>query len=492
MPSYKDVVISGPTSAFDEVLTSEITPEVQTDATQGLKTQQEVETFVGTTGTATVENTGTGYEFVCTTGTDVGGYGLIRSLRAVRYRPGQGLIMRFTARFDTPVANSTQRAGGVTIGNELTFGYNGTDFGILIRNSGAPEIRRLTLSAAATGNETATITLNGTEFTVSLTSGSTVHNAVEIAADSFTGWNVVHNDSTITFLSTSVGAKSGTYSFSSTGTAAGTFSQVAAGAAVNDTWIQQTDWNRNKCDGSGPFPMTLNPQKGNVFQIKMQYLGYGSIKFYFENPADGRFELVHDYQFANANTSPSVTIPDYKIGVFAASLGSTTNLTVSSASFFGGIEGKVKALNNPDAHGNTQTNVDTNLTNVISIRVRLEINGLLNLREVTPLLATVAADGTKNVVYEIYLNPTIAGDPDWQDHGASSDSIIETMTTKVTISKNSSTQEVAIIGLSKTGSDVVDLSPMGINLKRGDILTLAGRAVSSTTELTASIAWKDR
>lgn len=494
MPSYKDVEISDPLSAFNEVLTAEVTPEVQVDATQGLKTQQDVETFVGTTGTATVSNTGTGYEFVCTTGTDVGGYGLIRTQRAVRYRPGQGLKLRFTARFDNPIALSTQRAGGVTLGNELTFGYDGTDFGILVRNSGAPEIRRLTLSAAASGNETATVTLNGTEFTVSLTSGTTVHNANELSSATYAGWNVVHNNSTITFLSASVDAKSGTYSFSSTGTAAGTFAQVAAGTSVNDTWIYQTDWNRNKCDGSGPFAFVLDPQKGNVYQVKMQYLGYGSIKFFIENPADGKFELVHDYQYANAFTSPSVTIPDYKIGCFVASLGSTTNLQISSASFFGGVEGKIETLSNPDAHGNTQSSVGTTLTNIISIRVRLEIEGFLNLREVIPLLVTMAADGQKNVVFELLLNPTLDGDPDWEyHHGNTTDSIVEIMTTSVTASVNDGvTLELGVFGVSKTGSEVVDLTSLGIDLKRGDVLTLAGRAVSSTSELTGSLAWKDR
>ena len=494
MPSYKDVVISGPLTAFGEVEVAENTPEIQLDATQGLKTQQEVEVFTGTTGSVTVEDTGTGYEFCCTTGTAVGGYGLVRSQRAVRYRPGQGVVIRFTARFSTGIPLSTQRAGGVTLGNELTFGYDGEDFGILIRNSGKPEIRKLTVTVGATGNETAIITLNGIATNVSLTVGNTLHTATEIGATTFAGWNVTVTGSVVTFLAASVDAKSGTYSMSSDGDAAGTFAQLVSGASVNDTWIKQTAWNVNRCDGSGDFAFSLNPTRGNVFEIKMQYLGYGNIDFFVENPADGHFQLVHRHQYPNKFSSPSLTQPEFKIGIFAASLGSTTDISCYAGSFYGANQGKIVHLNNPDGHANTQSGVGTSLTNVLSIRVRLEINAIINLREIIPLIASFAADGTKNVIVELLLNPTITGDPNWTLHeGNESDSIVEVMTTSVVMSINQGTTiELGTYALGKVGSEVLDLSSLDIDIKRGDVLSLVAKTVSGTSEITGSLIWKEK
>lgn len=493
--SYKDIVIESPTSAFGEVLVAEQTPEVQLDASTGLRTQQEVETYVGTTGSVTVEDTGTGYEWRCQTGTDVGGYGLVRSQNALVYKAGQGSALRFTARFDKGIALSTLRAGGIGVGNELSFGYNGTSFGILFRRAGKLEMRRLTLSAAATGNETATITLNGTEYTVSLTNGTTVHNTNEIAAATYGGaWVATGNDSTILFIAQSVGAKSGTYSFSSTGTAAGTFSQVAAGAAVNDTWYPQSTWNVNRCNGSGPFAMTLNPQNINVYEIKYQYLGAGNLDFSIENPADGRFALVHRIQYAGNFQSPSITNPSYKVGVFAASLGSTTNLSAYSSSMAAFLQGREVETKNPDGHSNSRTGVGTTLTNILSIRVRQEINGIIQLKEVLPHLLTYAGEGTKPIAFECLLNPTLAGDPDWQYHeGNTTNTIVEIMDTSVTVSHNDGvTQEVANPQIGKSGNGAINLEALGVRLKRGDVLTIAGKATSGTADISASIIWKEK
>jgi len=491
--SYKDIVVSDPVTPFGEVSVAEDTPVVQLDATLGLKTQQEVEVYTGTTGSVAVEDTGTGYEWRCQTGTDVGGYGIVRSQNAVAYKPGQGSVYRFTARFDEGVALSSMRAGAIAVGNELSFGYNGVDFGILHRTAGKLEIRKLTITAAASGNETATVTLNDIEYTVSLTSGTIVHTCVELAADDYNSvWVATSNDETVLFIGQAVGAQSGTYSFSSTGTAAGTFEQVAAGADVVDTWYLQEEWNVNRCDGSGPFPMVLNPQNGNVFQIKQQYLGYGNIDFHIENPANGKFQMVHRIHYSNNYQSPSLMAPSFKMGVFAASIGSTTNLNAYMASMFGANQGKSISTINPDSHGNTNTNVTTTTANILSIRVRPEINGIIQLREIKALLATFASDGTKPAVVYLYLNPTLSGDPDWQYHeGNTTDAITEVMTTTVDVDVNDGvTLELGTFGLARVDSEVVDLEKLGITVKRNDVLTLAAQSTSGSTEITGSLIWK--
>src|SRR6056300_1728137 len=83
---YGNIISPGATSksAFGEAIAIPITPVLQLDGLYGLDPRQ-FETFTATGGAATTTNT----LMQCSTGTSIGGYGVIRSARAVRYRPGQ-------------------------------------------------------------------------------------------------------------------------------------------------------------------------------------------------------------------------------------------------------------------------------------------------------------------------------------------------------------------------------------------------------------------
>ena len=61
-------------------------------------------------------------------------------------------------------------------------------------------------------------------------------------------------------------------------------------------FIAQADWNRDTFE-------SLDPQKGNVYEIKYQYLGFGNIDFYVEG--NNGFVLVHRLEYVNKNILPS-------------------------------------------------------------------------------------------------------------------------------------------------------------------------------------------
>jgi hypothetical protein len=488
-------------TAFGETAVAEMTPSVNLISGFGLRNLTDVETFTGddlatpTGGTANVALGSNGFEYECTTETGVGGYGVIRSRRAVTYRPGQGTIGRFTARFTTGVAQSIQRAGFVNLGIELAFGYNGTTFGILHRYAGGAEIRKLTLSAAATGNETLTITLNGTAYNVSVTSGTVAHNAAEIesSASTFTGWGVHANNDEVLFTAQSVDAKSGTYSISSDGTADGSFSQIRAGTSVTDDHTAQTSWNVDKMDGTGPSGMTLDPTKGNVFQIKYKYLGQGDITFWILDDTSGSFQLVHRVLWQNTKTKPNLQIPNLKIGWFTASLGSTTDLKVYGASAMAATEGKVLRTRNPWGHPATVSSVGTNLTPILAIRNRREFNTVINLLEVLMLTCTVGVDGTKPADIEIIINPSLdTGEYAWQ-YENSSHCLAEYsgFTNSDRVSQGASSQEIYSEQLAKADSAIIDLAKFNVRLVPTDILVIAAKATSGTTDVAASFNWYD-
>lgn len=73
---------------------------------------------------------------VLQTGTATDGEATIETRRAVRYPPGQGGLVRFTAIYNSPAADSQQEVGLGDALDGLFFGYVGEQFGIIRRNNG--------------------------------------------------------------------------------------------------------------------------------------------------------------------------------------------------------------------------------------------------------------------------------------------------------------------------------------------------------------------
>lgn len=340
-------------TAFGEALTGQLVDQVLVDFAFG-NIAGIVDTKANQSGSVTNANQlGT-----VSTGAAANSSGQIETVDKVRYVPGHGNRARFTAKFTTGVANSTQLAGIGDESNGFFFGYNGTSFGILHRKGGSPEIRTLTISQGAndgTGTDDITITLDGDAKTVTLTdfTGSASITANEIAAadysDTGRGWTAKAYGATVVFTSWDAAVHTGTYSLvdtDSTG-AAGTFAQTVAGVAATDTWTAQASWNGEEIfDGTGVTGNTLTPTNLNVFQIQYQYLGAGNIFFFIEDEDDGEFHLVHTIKYANQNTTTSIGNPNLPLTILAENTSNTTNLSVSSASMAGMTDGYIELVGN--------------------------------------------------------------------------------------------------------------------------------------------------
>jgi len=481
-------------SAFGDPAFVEIQPKVQIEGLYGIRPSVH-ETFSATGGTTDT----TGGKFRCQSGTSAGGYGVIRSRRQIHYQPGLGIIGRFTSTFTAGVATSFQAAGFLNAEDAVCFGYDGTSFGVLRRSAGTIEIRRLTITTPAGGAETATVTLNGTAYNISVSNGTAAHNAYEIAVDtSFTGsWDAFQNGSTITFIFLGTGAKSGTYSLTSTGVLAGTFSQIQAGVADTNSWVAQGSWNHDTFDGTGPSGYTLAPANLNLYQVDFGYLGAANICYRIYNPNTGRFELAHCIERAGSETTPILQNPTLRLGYSAASLGSTgTNLIVTGASMCAYQVGVVEPRELPHARIATAQVATGNWEEILTIRVQGEFTDRVNLREVIPQIARFAVDGTKPAEVGVFI---------WQDHedhmklGESNfayqeedDSCVEYVEeTAVTFGAGSGERLIASAPVAKTGSVKIDLTAMNVTLERTEVLTLAARATSGSTDVTASLTWTE-
>lgn len=115
---------------FNDTAVVNPTPVLQADFAHGLNTQVGTAT---TANSATVDaNTG---RLRLQSGTNNAGSAIYSTVKGVRNRAGNSLEVRFTAAFTTGVASSTQIVGLGNSADGYFFGYNGTAFGILYRNS---------------------------------------------------------------------------------------------------------------------------------------------------------------------------------------------------------------------------------------------------------------------------------------------------------------------------------------------------------------------
>jgi len=495
------VALSRPLTGFGELRAVSPQPVAQIDAVYGI--MDNVETFVDAspgTGSATA----TGGNFICQTGVGAGGYGVIRTRRAVRYRPGQGSIFRWTAIFDdtNKTASSLQAAGPFNSTSGFFVGYNGTAFGVMHRTGGYHETHTLTLTAEATGAETATLTLNSVAYNIPVTAGTLEHNAYEIATwlnANQTVWEAWQNDDTVVLFAAGVGLLVGTYTLANGGgleSIAGTVARDVAGVANTETWYTPDSTWEDQLDGSGPSGMSIDQEKGNVFELDLQYLGYGDVEFKVENPNTGRFFTFYRFNFANALTTPTLTNPTLKVGWVAASLGSTTNLTVKGASALGGIDGVLHPMRRPRSFDSQRASVGGTLTSVFAIRVRSVFRGLSQLSEVLPRIAFVSPAGTKPCIVKLLLNPTFdagTSEPDWQ-YTDENESIVETDIAGTVFTSNGTELAAFTVGGGSSQSlNFVDLAEEGINpvhLERGDVLCIAASISGGAgNDVAASLTW---
>lgn len=485
--------IHEPRLPFGSIHTENLTPLFQVDGVYGLNSSL---VSYGSSGSGQV--TSSDSMMVCQTGATIYSQAQLQSRKRLRYRPGQGVVGRFAARFSDGIANSFQVAGFGHADDGVYFGYRNAEFGILYVTRGVREIRTFTVTTRSTTAENITITLNGVANTVAVTNAANIQLTVlEISRGTYTGWKAQPLGTTVVFVRDAAGVANGTYSITAT-TAAGTFAQTKAGAASTDTFIAQSGWNGDTLDGSGnqynPTGFLLSPTRFNVFQVGIQYLGAGCITFFIEThepDGDSTFTLVHTLRFPGTLDAPSFGNPSFPFTMAVYSAGSTTNLTLRVSSFAGFIEGR-KILHGPRfSYFNSSTAIDaTNYTALFSVFNPWYNAGAnrTNQAVINIISLTCALKHTSPCIIYLIKGGTINGNVSFTNFDASSAS--NWTTTAHTITTPTGAQILWSGHLGDTGNFDHDFQSIieELTLQPGEWLTVAAKAITGTPAyVTASL-----
>jgi hypothetical protein len=497
-------------TAFEEPLAVGITPLLQAEAIYGLDPDYWSQTVLNN-GSITNDTHST---WRVQSGTSAGGYARLATNKYVTYQPGQGSMFRWTAAFTATgttqdalgVDDIMQLAGPYDKEDGYAFGYSGSSvnnasrkLGILHRRSGNTETRKLTITTAPTGNQTATIILSGISYTISLTASTSVgYTATQIAdhlkvfAEPNNMWDIEACSGAVTFSYYTHGEKNGTYSFSSTGTgtiAIGTFSRLVIGSTPTETWTYVDQWDNQS--------IQFDPTKLNVFGVDLRWLGAGRVRFFMEDPSTGRMALVHTQKWVSQYLVPHLDKPSlrmsYRSGTTNAAITPSQNVIVTGASVFGAIQGLINQTGSSQGYFNIEpaSHAKDTVWHLMSIQNPFVRNNTVNKSALLMQEVTVSVQCTDPSV--VYIVKNAVGTSDYLVFN-SVPVIDPFMFAQFSISAVSETigldriTNVQTLGIN--GNSTFNLSNYNLSLAPGEYMSMFISSSAAINKSSIGITWR--
>lgn len=254
-----------------------------------------------------------------------------------------------------------------------------------------------------------------------------------------------------------------------------------------DHWTLQEDFNLDKLDGSAGSAFTYNPEKGNVFDLQYQWLGYGAITFNIESEQTGKFIPFHRINYTNKNVFPST---QYASNPILARVQCDANtgipLILRGASVMAYLEG-TPVYTGPSFSVNSSVASfsSTTQTNIITLKNKTIFRGINNKIPSKTRIITLSTEGNKPLTIDLTKNASLSGTPVYNDKSV--DSTIEYTTSSSTLSGGTL---VASFTLSKSGQLFIREQDLELFMSPGETLTLSAATTSGgTNDVAMTISW---
>lgn len=254
--------------------------------------------------------------------------------------------------------------------------------------------------------------------------------------------------------------------------------------------VDQSAWNGDKLDGTGPSKIILDTSKAQILYMDFEWLGVGSVRCGFV--IDGTFYVCHTFNNANdidkVYMTTAILPVRYEIENTGATSGASTLTQIcSSVTSEGGYDQKSLLL---WARMTSATTVSTAFEPLVSIRLKSTSLGAV----VIPSIFNAMPIGS-TLDYEVALikNPTLTG-ASW----VSSNINVEEDLSATALTGGTVVQSTYVSG-SNQGSGLAsgDLQynfalQLGSTISgTSDIYTLAARTISGTDDIIGALSYYD-
>lgn len=499
------VNVSNSSSSFGELYAVQLQPMIELDFIYGINSNQ-INTVSRSTGSQIITSTTNRSHLDITAGSSDNSLAQLSSIDTANYRPGQGVDIRFTAVFNTPVSDTTQLVGVGSEDDGYFFGYNiNKQFGVLRRFGGKRRIEKISFGGIASATDTVELTLDGVTTDIKITlNKSRADAAYEISngglnsinyADFGNGWETRANGNDVYFIGLTAGERNGVYNYNDNSSGlTGTITTDLGGNIASDYWFPSSEWNIDKADGTSILP-SIDYTNGNVYRITYQWLGYGMINYFIENPVNGMFQPVHKIRFSNTGTNTSIANP--KQHLFVQSKKSTNAptdiLTIKVPSMCALLSGNFPK-NYPIRNSRTITHAlsSTVDTSIITFRNKLVFNNIQSTAKIVLDLISLSNSINKDVIITLYKNTVIDGNIVWSEHdNVNNDSLVEYNDTINTTLVSNTGNQIFAISLIGNNNIIYNLAQNFLSIYPGETLTIVARLESDggTGNITVTLNW---
>ena len=473
---------------FDEVVTSTKHPIVQNTFTGNILNDQLYRTRLSNGASIGINNN----KLTASLSTTVGSTALIQSRKVLKYLPGYSIYVSGACKFDTPVSGSRQLFGVYSETDDIMIGYEGTDFVCRFSTSGKVQIVEFTITQEANNSQTATITLNDIDYTVSLTDADGLDTftayQIEIGNTYDDLWIVKQSDNKISFVATDSEVRGGAYAFSSTGNATATVSTIETGQPRTTTTVTQSNFNGNTT-------LTLDPLKHNMYEIEYSWYGSGNFTFKVYNPFTASYEKLHEFYFSNQQTEPSLSNPNMYITFLVQSVSSTSIIETTFIGSFAGSSGKFTSAIAPQRSFSASKTIRSGVEkNIFSIRPRNYINNMYIKAPILIQRFFFSNESTRTCIVKGYYNPTSVGNNDTEDY--TNYSFVDENQSFALVDQTSISSQGGILlftqAVKAQSSEELSFCENPIFLEQGNVFLLTAELLSgNNSEIDASIIYTD-
>jgi len=188
---------------------------------------------------------------------------------------------------------------------------------------------------------------------------------------------------------------------------------------VTESVVNQSAWNVDKMDGSGPSGIVLDIAKAQILFMDIEWLGLGTVRMGFV--INGNFYVCHKFQHANFITSTYITTASLPLRYEITNTGATSGISIlkqicSTVISEGGYElrGAQQAVGTPITTPKTLTTAGT-FYPIVSIRLKsARLDGIAVATALSAIGNTAA-----NFNWQVVTSGTTTGGT-WVSAGASS------------------------------------------------------------------------
>lgn len=249
-------------------------------------------------------------------------------------------------------------------------------------------------------------------------------------------------------------------------------------------------FNMDPLDGTGASQFKIDYTKLNIFRISWGYLGIAPIFFEVYGGYDTGWVTFHVMDLSNTSTGTHHDIPYLPIKVEVGNAGNTSDMSVSTGSWSGGIIGSSISHTADRHYAATSSKSITTLANVITLKNATTFASKTNRVRVSLDSLSVAAtnSGSNITTVYVYKNTTLGGSPSYTDVSAS-DSIVSYDTAGTTLTGGILK---AVYCLGNNGQMIKEYGNIdALYIYPGDILTVSAVTSAGTSTVIVGVNWSE-